>query len=73
MQWGTFRKNMNVTTTYNVFMSGDLTGLCLYMNFPYQIALLRLLLSVPVVVNDASQDESGPSSMGGHHTFILEW
>ena len=31
MQWGTFSKNMNVTTIRNVFMSGVLTGLCLYI------------------------------------------
>jgi hypothetical protein len=43
------------------------------IKFVYQVALFCLLLSVPVVVNDASQDESSPGSMGGHHTFILKY
>ena len=30
MEWGTFSKNVNVTTIM-FFMSGDLTGLCLYI------------------------------------------
>ena len=40
MQWGTFSKNVNV------FMSGDLTGLCLYIN--YKDSIQTSLLSIQI-------------------------
>ena len=38
----------------------------------YQVALFGLLLAQPEVVDDAGQDESGPSAMRRHHALVLQ-
>ena len=59
MHWGTFSKNVSFTTV-TFFMSGDLTGLCLYM---CSIIIHQSLFIWAATLLNTNQN-SGDSAMG---------